>query len=72
MLLAAWSFSRAAHRVQQLRPGNSVPVLYDPALPTRAKWDSTRVWALPAAIMAVAVIAFGVAMFPDVMARPLR
>jgi len=112
MLLAAWSFSRTAHRVQglivdrdnanftvqymvngqmlqltealpstkgmsgmtrqQLRPGNSVPVLYDPALPTRAKWDSNRVWALPAAIMAVAMIAFGVAMFPNLMARPLR
>lgn len=56
----------------QLRPGNSVPILYDPALPSRARWDSNRAWGLPVAIMALATIAFGAAMFPDFMARPLR
>jgi hypothetical protein len=57
---------------RELEPGHSVPVLYDPAQPAHAKWDSTRIWEFPATITALAVLAFAAALFPDVMYRPLR
>jgi hypothetical protein len=52
---------------RKLRPGNSVPVLYDPALPSRAKWDSNRIWVFPAAIMFMASLVLCAALFPNAM-----
>lgn len=70
MLPSAKGMSGMTRR--ELQPGNSVPVLYDPAAPTRAKWDSNRVWGWPAAIIAVATLAFCAAMFPRRQLSPSR
>jgi hypothetical protein len=62
----------SAYRRMQLQPGAQVPVLYDPASPQKARWDSDRIWAFPIVVVFISVLTGLAGLRPDVMFRPLQ
>lgn len=56
----------------ELQPGVQVTVLYNPAAPQEARWDSDRIWAFPIIVILVSVLAGLAGLRPDLMFRPLR
>jgi hypothetical protein len=62
----------AAYRRTEIQPGVQVAVLYNPASPQKARWDSDRIWAFPIVVILVSVLAGLAGLCPDVMFRPFR
>jgi hypothetical protein len=62
----------SAYRRTEIQPGAQVAVLYDPASPQKARWDSDRIWAFPIVVLVIAVLAGLAGLRPDLMFRPFR
>jgi hypothetical protein len=62
----------SAYRRMELQPGEQVAVLYDPASPQKARWDSDRIWVFPIAVILVSGLTGLAGLRPDVMFRPFR
>ncbi len=62
----------ASYRRAQLQPGVQVAVLYDPASPQNARWESDRIWAFPLVLLFMGLLSAFAAWRPDFMFRPFR
>jgi hypothetical protein len=62
----------SAYRRTEIQPGVQVAVLYDPASPQKARWESDRIWAFPVVVILISVLAGLAGLRPDVMFRPFR
>lgn len=62
----------SGYRRARLQPGVQVPVLYDPASPQNARWESDRIWAVPLLVLFIGLLSAFAAWRPEVMFRPFR
>lgn len=62
----------SGYRRARLQPGVQVAVLYDPASPQKARWDSDRIWATPIVVLFLSVLTGLAGLRPDVMFRSFR
>ena len=54
-----------------LVPGAEVAVLYDPAVPSKGRWDANRNWLFPALVILVSTLVGLAGLFPDIAHRKI-